>query len=366
MATVQYAGLRESSNQHSSCCALTEPALIRMSVCDLLRCFFAVWWRALKISGRLRMEFRTGSIDFSAPLRGSGPRVASQTVVFPRPIVHAVAGLGGYTVAFSGDDHHVGRIEVRLDASINANTVTVEARLGLRDWSGNWDDDYNGTVEFALLADLESVTATPPRPDLIVTGMEFNQAVQFFRAATYLDPAHVQPDNSIWLVARKDTGVRVYTDWDPSAGLAAISRLTGTLTVQTSSTTLTLNPINPGGSITPLRDAQINMAIADHTLNFMIPAAWCVGTVTATCELWDLASPGSKSARYTRTIVFTPVDPLNLYLVGINYQAVAPQYPGTDTVRHLWNDPQSDQDLSSWRRHTNGLQHTQLQRIGDW
>jgi hypothetical protein len=273
------------------------------------------------------MQIRTGSIDFSAPLRGSGPRVASQTVVFPRSVVSALAGLGGYTIAYSGDDHHVGRMEVRLDATVNANTVTVEARLGLRDWSGNWDDDYNGTIEFTLLADLESVTATPPRPDLTITDMEFNQAVQFFRAASYLDPAHVQPDNSIWLVARKNTGIRVYTDWDPDAGLPPISQLTGSLTVQTSSTTLTLNPINPGGAITPVRDAQINMAIANHTLNFMIPAAWCVGTVTVAAELWDASSPASKSARYTRTIIFTPVEPLNLYLVGINYQAVTPNIP---------------------------------------
>jgi len=273
------------------------------------------------------MQIRTGSIDFSAPLRGSGPRTASQTVVFPRPVVRAVAGLGGYTVAYSGGDHHVGRMEVRLDATVNADTVTVEARLGLRDWSGDWDDDYDGTIEFVVLADLESATATPPRGDLTVTDMECNQAVQFFRAASYLDPASVQPDNAIWLVARKNTGVRVYTDWDPTAGLPPISQLTGSLTVQTSSTTLLLTPINPGGAIAPLRDAQINLAVADHTLNFMIPAAWCVGTVTVTCELWDQGAPASRSARYTRTLTFTPVDPLNLYLVGINYQAVMPNLP---------------------------------------
>jgi hypothetical protein len=273
------------------------------------------------------MEVRTGSIDFSAPLRGSGPRIASQTVVLPRQVANAVVGLSGYTVAYSGDDHHVGRVEIRLDATVNANTITVEGRFGLRDWSGDWDDDYDGTIEFVVLADLESATAPPPREDLIVTGMELNQAVQFFRAASYLDPATAQPDNSIWLVARKNTGVRVYTDWDSAAGLPPINRLTGSLTVQTSSTTLTLNPINSGNSISPLRDAQINMAVADQTLNFMIPAAWCVGTVTVTGELWDQSAPGSRSARYTRTIVFTPAEPLNLYLVGINYQAVSPNIP---------------------------------------
>ena len=273
------------------------------------------------------MEIRTSSIDFSAPLRGSGPRVASQTVVFPRQVTTAVAGLSGYTIGYSGDDHHVGKIDIRINATINANTVSVEAHLGLRDWSGDWDDNYNGTVEFVLLVDLESATATPPRGDLLTTDMEFNQAVQFFRANSYLDPANVQPDNAIWLVARKNTGVRVYTDWDQTAGLTPINQLTGNLIVQTSSTMLTLNPINSGGFIVPLRDSQINMAIADHTLNFMIPAAWCVGTITVTCELWDTASPAQKSARYTCTILFTVVEPLNLYLVGINYNAVVPNIP---------------------------------------
>ena len=75
------------------------------------------------------MEIRTGSIDFSAPLRGSGPRTASQTVVLPRQVLNAVVGLSGYTVAYSGDDHHAGRIEIRLDATVNANTITVEGWL---------------------------------------------------------------------------------------------------------------------------------------------------------------------------------------------------------------------------------------------
>lgn len=274
------------------------------------------------------MQIRTGSIDFSLPLRGSGPRPATQTIVFPRTVLRAVAGLGGYTLGYSGGDHNVGRMDIRLDTTVNANTVEVGATLGLRDWSGNWDDDYDGTVEFVVLADLEPANTTPPRGDLIVTGMEFNQAVQYYRAASYLDPANVQPDNSIWQVARKNTGVRVYADWDDSAGLAPIVNLTGELTVQTAGTTLTLQAINNAQhTISPRRDAQINLAEADHTLNFMIPAAWCVGSVTITCQLWDQAAPNSRSAPHIRTIVFTEVEPLNLYLVGINYNAVAPALP---------------------------------------
>jgi len=270
------------------------------------------------------VELRSGSVDFSQPLRGSGPRTASQTIVFPRSVIRAVAGISGYTAAFSGGDHHIGRLEVFLDTSINDNTVTVSARFGLRDWSGDWDDDYDGTIEFVVLADLESATATPPRNDIIVTDMEFNQAVQFFRADTYLDPANVQPDNSIWLVSRKNTGVRVYVDYDDTSGLPVINNLTGHLVVQAANSSQTLLPINSGGVINPRRDSTINMAVADHTLNFMIPAFLCEGTVTVKCQVWDQAAPVSKSAVFTRTLVFTDVDPLSVYLVGVHYTAVDP------------------------------------------
>jgi hypothetical protein len=156
----------------------------------------------------------------------------------------------------------------------------------------------------------------PPRPDLIITGVEFNQAVQFFRSSTFLDPANVRPDNSIFLIARKNTGVRVYVDWDQTAGLPPISLLTGELLVSNGTTTMTLNPINFG--ITPKRDSNINQALANDTLNFMIPGALSAGTVTVTCRVFDQAAPLSKSAAFTRTLVFTPVEPLNLFLVGIN------------------------------------------------
>jgi hypothetical protein len=265
------------------------------------------------------MEISTGSLDFSQPLSGSGPRTAQQTLVFARPVVSAVAGLAGYLAEFSGgNDHHVGQLEIKLDTQINDNTVTVTGTFGLRDWSGNWDDQYDGNIAFAVLADLQSATAPPPRGDLIIQGAEFNQAVQYFRSETYLDPAHQMPDNSIWLVANKNTGVRVYVDWDASAGLPPITNLTGSLTVRTTATTLDLTPTNPSGSITPRAGSEINMAIIDHTLNFMIPGVWCNGTLTIQCQAWDAAAPDSKSAIFTRTITFTDVDPLNIYLVGVS------------------------------------------------
>jgi hypothetical protein len=144
------------------------------------------------------MDIRPTSIDFSLPLSGSGPRTAPQTLVFPRPVKQAVAGIAGYLVEYSGgdgNDHHVGQIQVKLDTVINANTVTVNGTFGLRDWSGDWDDEYDGSIQCVVLADLVDPSDIPPRNDMIITGMEVNQAVQFFRTATYLDATNAQPDN---------------------------------------------------------------------------------------------------------------------------------------------------------------------------
>jgi hypothetical protein len=265
------------------------------------------------------MEFRLGSIDFSSPVSGSGPRSGSQAVIFPRPVESAAVGITGYALGFAGDDHHVGRLELRADATTNDNVVIVDATLGVRDWSDDWDDAYQGTVDFVVVADLEPIGEPPPRPDVLITGLELNQAVQFFRAASYLDSAHALPDNAIWLVARKNTGVRVYVDYDASAGLPPISNLTGNLEVRTGATTLELPPIN--APITPRPDSTINLGVANDTLNFMIPAAWCQGTLTVKCQVWDQSDPSSKSAAFTRTLLFTNVAPLDIYVVGINYTA---------------------------------------------
>ena len=268
------------------------------------------------------MEIRIGSADFSAPLRGSGPRTATQAIVFPRAVNQAAVGLIGYSAAFGdNDDHNIGKLQIQVEGTITSNVVNVTATLGLRDWSGDWDDDYQGTVEFTVLADLVSATAPPPRGDMIIVDMEANQAVQFFRAARFLDASNALPDNAISLVESKATGFRMYVDYDAFSGLPPVSHLTGQMTVKTGSTTLTLDPINSGGAIVPLADSAINQAVADNTLNFMLEGAWCVGTVTVTVQVWDAADSSTKSAQFTRTLTFVPVAPLDIYIVGVHYTA---------------------------------------------
>jgi len=52
-------------------------------------------------------------------------------------------------------DHHLGQVNIRVDAVAlpGSNDVRVTATFGVRDWSGDGDDDYEGTVHYAVLAE---------------------------------------------------------------------------------------------------------------------------------------------------------------------------------------------------------------------
>lgn len=101
------------------------------------------------------MEVRTGTISFNRH-RNSGPRSDTAEVIFSVPVTQAAAVLRGFDVGFSPrGDHHLGNLEVRLEASIDPlapQRVNVEAIFGLRDWSGDWDDNYEGEIHFTVVA----------------------------------------------------------------------------------------------------------------------------------------------------------------------------------------------------------------------
>jgi len=100
------------------------------------------------------MQIVPGTITFG-PTSGSGPQVSSTTVTFPSAVTQATAILTGFTAEFSGgDDHHLGRLDVRVSAGPpNGADVVVTATFGLRDWSGNWDDKYDGQIFFTVVGD---------------------------------------------------------------------------------------------------------------------------------------------------------------------------------------------------------------------
>lgn len=102
------------------------------------------------------MQVQTTEFAFNAH-RGSGPRTERREVVFAGPVTQAAAFLSGFDVAFSNnDDHHLGNLEVRLNAEIDPlapQRVNVDAVYGLRDWSGDWDDRYEGQILVTVVAE---------------------------------------------------------------------------------------------------------------------------------------------------------------------------------------------------------------------
>jgi len=59
-----------------------------------------------------------------------------------------VAILTGFDVSFGEThDHSFGNLQVGVKViSGTPQSADVQVTLGLRDWSGNWDDKYEGTV----------------------------------------------------------------------------------------------------------------------------------------------------------------------------------------------------------------------------
>jgi hypothetical protein len=76
-------------------------------------------------------------------------------VTFGAPVTAATSFLTGFTAGFTpDDDHNLGNLDVRLEISmLDATTVRVTATFGLRDWSGHWDDQYEGQVFFAVVGE---------------------------------------------------------------------------------------------------------------------------------------------------------------------------------------------------------------------
>ena len=102
------------------------------------------------------MQIANGQINFS-PVSGSGPQASNATVTMGAVVTSATAILTGFSVEYSnGDDHHLGILDVQVavpPGGITGNTVTVNVTYGLRDWSGDWDDQYDGTILFTVIGE---------------------------------------------------------------------------------------------------------------------------------------------------------------------------------------------------------------------
>lgn len=101
------------------------------------------------------MQISNSSLTFGR-FEGSGPRQATRDVTFANPITSATSFLTGFNASFSPSDgdHHLGNLDVRLETDrLDDRNVRVTVTFGLRDWSGNWDDQYEGSVFFTVVGD---------------------------------------------------------------------------------------------------------------------------------------------------------------------------------------------------------------------
>ena len=102
------------------------------------------------------MQIANSSVNFGA-VSGTGPQVTTTTVNLGGSVSQAAAVLSGFIAEFSGgDDHHLGQLDIQVNVpagGVNGGIVTVNVTYGLRDWSGNWDDRYDGTVFFSVIGE---------------------------------------------------------------------------------------------------------------------------------------------------------------------------------------------------------------------
>jgi hypothetical protein len=271
------------------------------------------------------MEFRSGSFTFPRA-RSIELRTEQRSFNFTSSVRQAVAILAGSKFGFSPrDDHHLGKVVVRLGTTIDDDVVTVTGTFGVRDWSGDVDDDYEGNMQFVLVAELEPLTVPS---NLSITGIEHNQAIQFFRST--LDPATIQGDNSIGLVAGKNTVVRVYADSGTDPNRPTIASVTGRFEIRPPGASTFTSVAVLNGPIAPRADGAIQRRNANDTLNFLIPGAFCRDDVDFRARVFDPAhpdDPGFSSGTVQGTLTFVETAPLRIRGVGVSWTGVTPAVP---------------------------------------
>lgn len=101
------------------------------------------------------LQIKKGSFTFPKH-RGSGPLEQTEHISpFETNVKNAYAALQGTEYGFSpNDDHHLGRVTVKVRAEKRGNTVDVIGTFGVRDWSDDWDDNYEGTIDYLVFIEL--------------------------------------------------------------------------------------------------------------------------------------------------------------------------------------------------------------------
>jgi len=101
------------------------------------------------------MLIQQGALSYPS-IEGAGPQTAEQVINLTDPVEKNSVFLSGFDLDFFGDDNsddpqlHLLQIDTE-SKNLSQYALEVTGRLGVRDRSGQWDDNYGGTVRYTLV-----------------------------------------------------------------------------------------------------------------------------------------------------------------------------------------------------------------------
>lgn len=262
------------------------------------------------------LEYVTKVIKFpKAAYTTEGPQLKDAFFNFSRNVKKAIVGFSKISFGFTdGEDHHLGTVIYSLDTAIDKDTVTVRCKFGLRDWSGDWDDPYEGEFEISLIVEFED----EGKSNLSIVGVEHSQGIQFFNSTL---GTKAEPNNHLSIIKNKPLVLRVYTNTEINTGLPSITEIKGELEYTVDNLHwLKAIPINE--TINPIQSKNINRINSDDTLNFLIPGSELSNNLSYRVRVFDTAHPDNKeysSENHFGSIPLVATKNQRIYVIGINY-----------------------------------------------
>lgn len=264
-----------------------------------------------------------GPISIAPAFPTCPPDLAFNKIRAGAPVIHALTlnGLSplfvepGTALQLDWSVENAEKIDLNRNGSTGpafAGAPTVTNPPGSSYALGVFTGDTPVTASYTLTATGPCGTATQyvearlrKIPTLRIIGVEVTQGIQKFRSPD-------APDNSIAVVASKDTAVRVYVAADNLNGFKPNFidpdriNVTGELKVDG----YWIKPTNPNQAIAQPESPQLRSA-TNNSLNFTIPAALAIGTKTLRVRAWtadELEAPPTGDGVY-------PVSPLHDHVV---------------------------------------------------
>ncbi len=154
-----------------------------------------------------------------------------------------------------------------------------------------------------------------------IAGVEVTQAIQYWNTPPGAGSGFAA-NNSIPLVSERETVLRVYTGTRSLLGLPKPGPVSGRVTVSGYSavlgygSTLTLQPV--GGPIAAKPLGLVERSSAGDSLNFVIPAAICQGSINCEVEVFDTNRPADV-VPWSLNLSFQLVPRLRVHGVLVHY-----------------------------------------------